>query len=330
MEREVIIIGAGLAGLTAGRILKDAGADVLLLDKGRSVGGRLATRRIGGGLADHGAQFFTARGERFWNQVQTWMSEEVVRVWGYGWSDGSLKRTTNDGHSRFVANGGMNALAQHVAKGQDVQVDTQVQSIEYTGKGWTLTDTEERIYNSRYLVMTAPVPQSLAMLSRHHVPLSSSDRAELERIEYAPCLCGLFRVAGGVELPEPGAIQNFNEPVYWLADNQAKGISDECIVTVHAEARYSRQNYDAPEEGVLAFLRAPLEARLKEGASIVESQLKKWKYSTPLTTYPQDCLVAEGLPIVFAGDAFGGRGRVEGAYISGLVAGEALLNLRKA
>lgn len=325
MEREVIIIGAGLSGLTAARVLKEAGLDVLVLDKGRSVGGRLATRRVGDGVADHGAQFFTARGERFWKQVEAWIDAGLVRVWGYGWSDGSLKRTRNDGHSRFVVNGGMNALAQYLARDLDVRVDVQVTSVQYTGVSWTLTDSQENIYNARYLVMTPPVPQSLAILNRQYVPLMPDDLAQLKRIEYAPCLCGIFRIAGDVALPEPGAIQNFNEPIYWLADNKAKGISEETIVTVHAEARYSRKHYDAPEEEVLAFMRTYVERYMREGASIVETQLKKWRYSTPLTTYPQDCFVAEGLPLVFAGDAFGGRGRVEGAYLSGLCAGQTLV-----
>ena len=59
----VAIVGAGLAGLMAGRTLAEAGHEVVLLDKGRSPGGRLATRRIGEATLDHGAQFFTVRSE---------------------------------------------------------------------------------------------------------------------------------------------------------------------------------------------------------------------------------------------------------------------------
>lgn len=58
---DVVIVGAGICGLMAAGQLVERGASVLLLDKGRTVGGRLATRRIEAGCADHGAQFFTAR-----------------------------------------------------------------------------------------------------------------------------------------------------------------------------------------------------------------------------------------------------------------------------
>ena len=66
----VIVVGAGLAGLMAGRELVKAGHEVLLLDKGRSPGGRLATRRIGQATLDHGAQFFTVRSPVFGAYVE--------------------------------------------------------------------------------------------------------------------------------------------------------------------------------------------------------------------------------------------------------------------
>ena len=52
----VVIIGAGMAGLACARHLADAGLAVVLLDKGRGVGGRVATRRVGDMQFDHGAQ----------------------------------------------------------------------------------------------------------------------------------------------------------------------------------------------------------------------------------------------------------------------------------
>lgn len=307
--------------------LHEKGITVKLLDKGKSVGGRMATRRMGSGQADHGAQFFTARTSRFQAQVDAWMAAGRVSVWGYGWSDGSLKRTAGDGHPRYIANGGMNALAKYLAESlPNVYTGVEIEFIEKTPTTWRLTSKDGISHEGDILLMTPPVPQSLALLMDSSIALSPEDLKALEAIEYGPCLCGLFAVAGGVDLPEPGAIQNFENTVYWLADNQRKGIStDECIVTLHVEARYSRQHYDDPDETTLAFLQETLMPHLKPGATIREKQLKKWRYSVPLTTYPKDMMAAEGLPLYFAGDAFGGRGRIEGAYISGLAASEAIL-----
>ena len=60
----LLIVGAGMSGLMTA-ITLPPDRRITILDKGRSVGGRLATRRIDGGRADHGAQFFTVRDKAF-------------------------------------------------------------------------------------------------------------------------------------------------------------------------------------------------------------------------------------------------------------------------
>ena len=62
---DVLVVGAGMAGLTAASELQQTNLNVLIIDKGRGVGGRLASRRIGPATFDHGAQFMTARDPRF-------------------------------------------------------------------------------------------------------------------------------------------------------------------------------------------------------------------------------------------------------------------------
>lgn len=324
MDTNVLIVGAGLSGLVAANTLQSAGKTVTVLDKGRSTGGRLATRRIQAGLADHGAQFFTVRTDIFQAKVDEWLAEDLVYVWGHGWSDGSLKRTASDGHPRYATRGGMNQMAQALTKPlQDVRVNIKVSSVKRTADGFAVQDESGTTYTAQAVLMTAPVPQTLALLD---LTLDEEDQEALERIEYGPCLCGLFVVDGDVDLPQPGAIQDFEKTVYWIADNQAKQISPgERIITLHAEARWSRQHYDAPEAENLQFFEEALTPHLKPGATITEKQLKKWRYSVPLTTYPRDFLAAQGMPLFFAGDAFGGRGRVEGAYLSGHTVAQAIL-----
>ncbi|MBD3256947.1 FAD-dependent oxidoreductase, partial [candidate division GN15 bacterium] len=42
-DTDCVVVGAGAAGLTCARRIADAGMSVLVLDKGRGVGGRMAT-----------------------------------------------------------------------------------------------------------------------------------------------------------------------------------------------------------------------------------------------------------------------------------------------
>ena len=45
-KTDILIVGAGIAGLCAANDLQKAGHDVLVIDKGRGFGGRMASRRI--------------------------------------------------------------------------------------------------------------------------------------------------------------------------------------------------------------------------------------------------------------------------------------------
>lgn len=327
VNADVLIVGAGISGLMAATVLEGRGVHVIVLDKSSSVGGRLATRRIGPGVADHGAQFFTARDDEFKTWVRHWMDNNLVFLWSHGWSDGSLNPIPLDGHPRYAVHGGMNALAKSIASGlRDVRVNVHVVTATRDDNGWILQDEHGNLYTSRALIMTAPVPQSLAILDEGATELTREEKAALDRIEYAPCLTGLFWVDGRVTLPQPGAVQMRNLAVTWIADNQLKGISpDAKIITAQASDQYSTQMWNAPDERILNALLTDVQIYLSDDVQVRETQLKRWRYSRPLVLHEERCLLASGQPtLIFAGDAFGGA-RVEGATLSGLAAGQVAL-----
>lgn len=55
---DVVVVGAGLAGLNAARELRLAGVDVTVLEGAEEVGGRVATDRVDGRLLDRGFQLY--------------------------------------------------------------------------------------------------------------------------------------------------------------------------------------------------------------------------------------------------------------------------------
>jgi len=134
---DAIVIGAGLGGLLAAAGLQSGGARVLVLDKGRGVGGRLATRRTDSGVFDHGAQFFTARDPQFRLRVEAWQEAGIVRAWaaGFALADGTFKR---DGETRFCGVTGMSSIAKHLAQGLDVRVNATVVRVQTEGPGWVV------------------------------------------------------------------------------------------------------------------------------------------------------------------------------------------------
>jgi renalase len=325
---EVLIVGAGISGLMAARQLAAAGISVALVDKGRSVGGRLATRRIGSGRADHGAQFFTARSAIGHDLVSRWLQEELIFEWSRGWSDGSLDTFRADGYPRYAVYGGFNTLAKYLALDLDLHLSVRLTSIEEGDNGqWLALGANGERFESRAIVLTPPVPQSLRLLDGGNFEISSSDRRQLEAIDYAPCLCGLFLVEGEILLPQPGALQRPDQPISWMADNLRKGISPTAkAITVHAGPEASRLYWPVADESILTWMNQEIEPFFSPGTDVVEKQLKRWRYALPVHLHPDRFLaIRNRLPLYFAGDAFG-EPRVEGAILSGLAAAEDLID----
>jgi hypothetical protein len=326
---DCLIIGAGMAGLTAARALQSNGCKAAVFDKGRGAGGRLATRwseneRGERAIYDRGAQFFTVRDAAFQTQVDDWLARGLVKEWARGFA-GASGQPQHDGHPRYCAVSGMNSLARDLAHGLAVTTNAQVVSVSPRENGWRVTMASGENHTATSLLLTPPVEQSLALLDAGATLLADETRAALERIRYDPCFALLVELDAPSRLPEPGALQLRSEPIAWIGDNHRKGISpDAFTVTLHAGPEFTRAHWDAPHEVIAQKLLHAASEWLR--APVKRWQVHRWRYSQPVVTHPEACLFTHApAPLAFAGDAFG-TPRVEGAFLSGRAAAQALLN----
>ncbi len=289
-----IVVGAGVSGLVAARQLSAAGWRVVVLDEGSEVGGRMATRRIGTGTFDYGAQFFTVRSERFERLVVGWLEVGVVEEW---------------------------------ARGLDVRTGERVVEANVRDGTWEVRAGSGGQETAGALLLTAPVPRSLTLIDSGDFELPDKARGKLESISYAPCLALMALLDGPTGVPEPGGIQIKGEPLDWIGDNQRKGISEAPGITVHAGPGWSRERFEADEAEVTASLLSFAAEQLGTDPipRVVQTSVSRWRYSWVTQPYPEPCLLAsEDPPLLFAGDAFGGP-KVEDAALSGLAAADQLL-----
>ena len=316
---DVIIIGAGLSGLAAARTLAAQGRSVKVLDKGRGVGGRLATRRIGDARLDHGAQFFTVRGESFGSLVEQAVADGVVREWNRGFGD------DGDGHPRYTGDEGMTSLAKWMATGLDVETSVRVEQLTSGPAGWAVEAEGGATFEGRAVLATAPVPQTRDLLAASNVTLEAATDDVLAAISYHPVI-GLLAVLDRPATVHPSGGEQLCEGVFsFVGDNQSKGISAVPAVTFHANHAWSANRFeDTDMAGVHADLLEHAKPWIRD-ASVLESQLKKWRYAGPVTVRPEPALATDvdGNRLVLAGDAFAGP-KVEGAFNSGLAAAEIL------
>lgn len=333
---DVLIIGAGITGLACARRLVTRGHTVTLVDKGRGPGGRLATRRLGGSPFDTGAQFITARDAGF--------AAELAAAGADVWCDGfpELQRATPvDGFPRWRMPGGMNQLAKRLAQGLDLRDQRTVTGLHVVDGRWQVTALAGDLVKpgavssgpgetltADAVVVTAPAPQAVALLAAHGFTVP----ANVQAARYAPCLCLLIDLpdAPAAVLPAPGGIKVVDDPVIgWLSSQRAKGlrVTGDGLV-VHATAAWSAANYALDDEHLRIALTQAAHAVLQRlGITVAPSavELKKWRYSLPTITVPEPYVrITAPLPLLLAGDAFGDRPRVEGAWLSGIAASEAL------
>lgn len=314
---DMLVIGAGMSGLAAAATLQQAGRTVAVLEKGRGLGGRLATRRIGGAVFDHGAQFMTVRDPQVESLMAGWRSAGAAVEWCRGFSSQA------DGHPRWRGHPGMTALAKQLAAGIDVRVETPVSAIALDASRWRISTPAGPTLTAEALILTAPVPQALTLLDAGKYPLSSETRQRLDAIRYERCLAVMATLAAPSLIPFPGALSFSTGPITWIADNQQKGISPEPAVTLHASPEFSLTNWDRDKQEVGREL---LEAAaIHLGSPVKEFQVHGWRYSRPISSETGGAFTLSlQPPMLLAGDAFAGP-KVEGAVLSGWAAARTLL-----
>lgn len=305
-----------MSGLLAGKILSQTGVEVMILEKSRGVGGRMATRRFKEGIFDHGAQFFTARDAKFQQWVDLWIKEKAACEW-FGNSRKSGNLPKDGSHPRYRGLRGMTSVAKYLARDLKIRSQTLVKSVYKDRDLWIAQMEDEEEFKTRNIILTAPIPQSLNLLESGNVTLPTTQYETLKAIEYHPCITGLVLLDGPSAIPSPGGIKFEKNDIQWLGDNSQKGISPKTTaVTIHAAHDFSRNNFKLPAEELIELLIRAAEPWL--GKEITDWHIHKWRYSQPTHLYPEQFLeFPEHRGLFIIGDAFGGD-RVEGAALSGI------------
>ena len=342
-EPDVVIVGAGIAGLSAAGELVANGLRVVVLEKSRGVGGRMATRRVGDAVCDHGAQFFTVRGRAFGDMVSQAHEAGSVSKWCEGFSqatsiDAAVMPAT-DGHARWRGSRGMTDLPKRLAEQLPpeqcvIRSAVQVAAIGVDGGRVSISIDPcleaggPTTLHAAAAIVTSPVPQSLDLFAAGGLIVAKGGIAaevhqQLATVNYDPSFALMLVLNRPSLVPPPGGIQFAGGPISWLADNQQKGISAVPALTVHASGAFSRQHFDALPDEVAAKLIDLVRPWIDgdPATTIVERSLHRWKFATPTTIIPAALVAAVASPpIICCGDAFGGP-KVEGAASSGLAAG---------
>lgn len=331
------VVGAGMAGISAAQALLAQGHEVVVLDKGRAAGGRVATKR-GEFSVDHGAQFFTVRDPRFAAAVAPLQQDGTVLRWDgpfHTWSHGVCGPDPRPGTERWVGVPGMSALPRALANGLAVQTEVTVTAARESTDGWRLrTATGQELGPFRRLVLALPPSQAAALLAAED-PMGQ----QLAAIAMDPCLCLAVALAS---LPDRarGGMWITDEALAWAAHDGGKpGRSGAATYVLHSTPEFARRHWNAaPEDWGELLLAAFAEAVGVALPPVVAQVAHRWRYAQPGAGGAIAASLNAGSPnsgspmvgnptagalhdsrrgLCAIGDGIAG-GRVEGAWISGL------------
>lgn len=296
-QKSVAVIGAGMAGIGAARVLADAGFRVVVFDKSRGLGGRCATKRWEGHSVDHGVQYFTMRDANFSQVVRLACGGDLLEIQAPIVDEAGRELPSEE---RFFHAKGNSRLARALAEGLDVRTGMTIDAVKDRRVGGEEFDL---------VLSTAPWPQTAKLAGI----LDAQNR-------YAPCLAGLFLYEGewvGASTARYAISDRSGHALAWSAcENHKPGRVGEgfTVMVVHASEEFSRTRLEDDPASWADDLRALVEERWAIPSSAFRAvHPHRWRYAR-ISQKMEIPALPEGWH--FAGDLFT-ESRVESAWLAG-------------
>ncbi|MEM1107946.1 MAG: FAD-dependent oxidoreductase [Planctomycetota bacterium] len=332
-----LIVGAGIAGMTAAHKLAKAGQSVVVLDKGRRPGGRMSTRvSRSGPTFDHGAQYLTARSVTFQQALQGWIDAGVAAEWDGRFVDLTEGETPTDTKriaKRYVGTPGMSSVVGHLCDAAaDVEAidgphfNVRVTELKKTDTGWTATDDAGKSHGpfSRVIV-TIPAPQARELLAEPAPQLAAS----LGEAVVSPTWTLMLAFEKPLELWQPfdlGFIDAPDNECGSVANNSSKpgrpSVADagECWV-VHGDSAWSTQHVEDKPDAVAATLTAAFGRAIgRTLPTPTYAAAHRWRFANVVEPLGERWLYDADLGLGVCGDVCtaGSHTNIERAWLSAL------------
>jgi predicted NAD/FAD-dependent oxidoreductase len=323
-ETEVLIVGAGVAGLSCARTLMAGGLSVKVVDRSRAVGGRCALKAPGARvMADLGPVFVHGDDPEFLAWVETF-GDDLIPGWPRvveGTGAPCQPAAFEPGQRRFGLKSGLRTLADDLARGVDLVLGAEVRSFLWEPEGFVVT-TDHQTFRARNLVLALALEQSRALLGNH-----PQVDALLKPFASLPCLTVVASYGPGTPAPHWDIGYPETSKIVLLASQEGtkRGLdpNQERLFVVQARPGWSASRLEGDRDRWAQELLD--EAGRLWGAWATQPQAvvaHRWKYAR---LDPSSHLVR---PVLFdrtgstarlglAGDLFHPDGGLQGAWKSG-------------
>jgi len=336
---DIAVVGAGLAGLVCAQQLQRAGYSVIVVDKSRGVGGRLATRRLAGVRADHGARYLEDQGPYTEELIPILRDRGLLKSW-----TGTVHHVSPSGDIKpaeeracYVAPDGMTSVAKFLAEGLTVWNGQRVTALTPTHSNTRWTLTLEPLpghailpLRVRGVVLAIPAPQAAALLEPLVAEGLPVDMLEtVQSVQFDPCITAIAVYPEGSETPDSptwNALHFDDHPsLGWISLESRKRDTDgRRVVLLQSNGRFAQEYLEAASLETLGHTLLNEAAAFLPGSEKPEVlQVHRWRYAQVSQGLENCPSTAAPLPLVCTGDWCGGS-HLESALETGEAAAWAI------
>ncbi|MEI6223428.1 MAG: FAD-dependent oxidoreductase [Deltaproteobacteria bacterium] len=330
---DVLVVGAGVSGLSCARATAASGRQVQLLDRARGVGGRCATHRLLGMPFDLGVAFLHGQDRDFLAAVRA-ASPRRVEGWPRiveGTGRPCQPEAFRPGEERIALADGVTAFPKHLAEGLTLRTGARVERLDLSGAAPGVVLEGGDVIRARHVVLALAAEQVLRLLDgTDDLPRSvASVRALLDSGASEPSLSICAAYPEGTVPPAWDAwFPEGSRVLQYLGHESSKRFEPPFLgLVLQAQAAWSRAHLDDPEwPGALLSETGRLAGDW--AARPTATHAHRWRFArTDLASElsgPVLVRLPSGGSLGICGDRFAPGGGVEAAWISGRELGRRL------
>lgn len=327
ISTDVLVIGAGLAGLTLAQQLKRQGRHVACVDKARGSGGRLSSKRVSINEQsisfDLGALSFTAQSPSFEQAVNLWREQGHIIKW-----------LDHDSHAQYIGSPRSSSLTRSLADDLGVHFSVRISAIVKTETGWQIfredNDKDELYAYANEIVLACPAPQAYDLIPNEHIL-----KTQLQGVNIYPQWVVMLALEKPLLIDD--LIVKPNSHIAKISyENSKPGRNNDHnlhIYSVQASVSWSQSRLDYSKDKVIYELASELSQLCTDPVLIKEDYAHRWLYSngSNLPQSEKGFITSHDLSLcgdyLMKNDLIDG---VEAAYLSGLALGKYMSQLRTA